>query len=378
MTSATPAATPAAAPAAAPAADAAPPPKPPPHAPPPSHLISELRAGRVIAFVGAGFTASANFPTWKDLLLKTADAAQAEGKLGSSTVELVKQLLSAPRPAAHEFDQAAQVIDDELHVEGAPFQAELVRHLRTFLRPKALPLPAVMERRLQTLRELKFRAILTTNYNPLLRGITPFDARAPSVYRSVLRGGESESGGEKGEGGEGGEGGAGASGAPGVAYSTGDELKYAEAGCPPVIQCHGNLHDASSVVLTHEGYRRLLYACPNYHSFVKACLAQYTVLYVGFSFTDAYLNELNSEVLSMVGCRGPPIAYALLPNKSERERHYFRNHRGMHVLSWSTDEEGYGGLDRILEEIAAAAAGGAVGSGGSGKDAQASGVEPTS
>jgi hypothetical protein len=340
-------------PAAASPAAASPAKKEPKSAPPkkteiPSHLLKELRAGRVVVFIGSGFTAPAGFPTWKSLLLGISDRAFAEGKVEASTVELVKDLLRAPRPAAHEYDQAAQVLDDELKTECHGFQEELVRHLRALLHPKAMPLPASVERRIQTIRELPFRAILTTNYNPLLRGITPFDARAAAVYRRILRG-EAQSGVDAGEAS------LRESDNRGVAFSTGEELKYAED-CAPVVQCHGNLHDPASVVLTHEGYRQLLYKCPNYHTFMKACLAQYTVLYLGFSFTDAYLNELNSEVLSMIGPNGPPIAYTIMADKSERECDFNRKHRGMHTLSWSMAEEGFDGFDRILEDLAHAAA----------------------
>jgi hypothetical protein len=119
-----------------------------------------------------------------------------------------------------------------------------------------------------------------------------------------------------------------------------------------------------------------------------------TILYIGFSFTDGYLNDVRSQVLSMLdgtmalnspqqptlspkegpgpgratpprggdgweaasgagsveGCsprsRGsmapddtrqcPPIAYAIINDQSTLDCNYLRRHEGVHVLTWSS------------------------------------------
>ncbi len=50
-----------------------------------------------------------------------------------------------------------------------------------------------------------------------------------------------------------------------------------------------------SVVFTRQGYRSLLYHIPEYVTFLRCLMASTTILYLGFSFTDAYLNEIRSE-----------------------------------------------------------------------------------
>ena len=72
---------------------------------------------------------------------------------------------------------AAQLMDDSLPSSTGQPQERLVGYMRKFLEPKQYPLPGVMERRLELLRDLPFRSVLTTNFNPLISGITPFDAR---------------------------------------------------------------------------------------------------------------------------------------------------------------------------------------------------------
>jgi pimeloyl-ACP methyl ester carboxylesterase len=78
-----------------------------------------------------------------------------------------------------------------------------------------------------------------------------------------------------------------------------------------------------------------------------------TVLYLGFSFTDAYLNELRSEILSLLGhSGGGPIAYAVSNDVPETSRLHYSKHEGIEFLSYDTNGGAdYSGFDRILEAI---------------------------
>ena len=60
----------------------------------------------------------------------------------------------------------------------------------------------------------------------------------------------------------------------------------------PVVQIHGSVKNPSTIVLSREGYRRLLHTAPNYQHFLKSLMLSRTILYIGFSFTDDYLNEV--------------------------------------------------------------------------------------
>jgi hypothetical protein len=59
----------------------------------PQHLIEEIRGNRVVAFVGAGFTAPAGFPGWADLLLKTSHAAYSDEVISSDEKLTIERLL---------------------------------------------------------------------------------------------------------------------------------------------------------------------------------------------------------------------------------------------------------------------------------------------
>ena len=134
--------------------------------------------------------------------------------------------------------------------------------------------------------------------------------------------------------------------------------------------------------MTRTGYRKLLHNTPGYGLFVSSLLSTFTVLYMGFSFSDGYLNELRGEVLSMLF--GPPsaaldtaaavataeeardlfrpggaqegdmriIGYAIINDKKPEEKAFFKRHEGVEILTWDTESaEGFAGLENYLQAI---------------------------
>jgi hypothetical protein len=218
---------------------------------------------------------------------------------------------------SHAFDEVAQALEDVIGREA------LVAHLRIKL-SYTVPDP-VMERRRGLLNEIPFRAVLTTNYDRTLKGQIP----KPSTYRQLLRSVQT----------------------PWIntLYVTAKDRKRR-----PLLKLHGDLDSPQTIVLTRRDYRRLLYENPDYLSFLRAYLISYTVLYLGFSFTDAYLNELRSELLTRLDHRGisEPVAYAVINDVSSLTQAHYRKHEGIEILSYNTHGgKNYSGFDQILEAI---------------------------
>jgi hypothetical protein len=86
-------------------------------------------------------------------------------------------------------------------------------------------------------------------------------------------------------------------------------------------------------------------------SFLRAVLAQRTILYLGFSFADAYLNELRSEALALLGGGSPPVAYAVLNDVPDETCNHFRKNEGIHVLKYEAPNHNHADFDRILKSI---------------------------
>eukprot|EP00762_Andalucia_godoyi_P005287 ANDGO_06778.mRNA.1 hypothetical protein len=282
----------------------------------PQHLIDEMKAGRVIAFLGAGFSAAANMPTWKELIMRIANRAFAESRLTSSQFQFVERLVMS-RGSGSDLDQAMQFLEDLLSIK------YIADTLLEIMKPPE-PLPDEMYRRLCLLKSLPFRAILTTNFDELLPGVVSSDLGARPVEQ-ILR-------------------------QPTVT-STEDPFAWDlrvfdrnQSGkdvpaVAPILQLHGRISNANSLVCTRQAYRKLLNLVPGYATFLRSLMSVYTVLYMGFSFSDQYLNQLRSEVLSVLrplNTSGLPLAYAIVMDKSEEDAEFFRVHEGVHFLPWNT------------------------------------------
>jgi hypothetical protein len=188
-----------------------------------------------------------------------------------------------------------------------------------------------LARRKRLLSEIPFDAILTTNYDPALDGASP----SSDSYRRILR--RPQSWWERSQ------------------WSEPEPAKPRN-----VIKLHGDANGdpkRNPIVIGRNDYRRLVHGNPFYAPFLRAIFATRTVLFLGVSFTDAYLNELRSEVLGMLspneekGSSREPLAYAVLPNRDGAWKRYFLEHEGIQLLPYSASGTDHSGFDRWLEAI---------------------------
>ncbi|HJL17155.1 MAG TPA: SIR2 family protein [Sandaracinaceae bacterium LLY-WYZ-13_1] len=281
----------------------------------PRQLRREIVSGNCVAFVGAGFSATL-VPGWADLLRELADDLGARA--------MVERVLGDPSrpPRSDALEAAAQMLRDA-HREG------FLDALRARLGHEALAGRVAPDdrtaRRLRLLQSIPFACILTTNFDGLLRGRLPSGA----AYWRSLR----------------------------PEAHRWWEARFWDRGAhgPEVVKLHGDVDadDPKALVFSKRDYRKRLYQSASYRSFLRSMMARFTVLYLGFSFTDAYVNELRSEVLSLFGDEASaPIAYALLPNVPGDYARYLREHEGIEVLSYRHDPgDEHEGFDRWLAAI---------------------------
>lgn len=281
----------------------------------PERLVVEITGGRCIAFVGAGFSAAAELPSWPQLITSLSTLPGVSQALRRTVADRVAL------GTAGALDAAAQMLQDTLGRE------TVRRHLETLLaRPR---LSKEMRRRLELLAGIPFRAILTTNYDGTLRGIAP-DADA---YRTVLR-------------------------PPAPAWRSAAYWSPEESA--PIIKLHGDVgrpEAENPLVLTRRDYRRHLHQNPAYATFVRALMATSTILYLGFSFQDAYLNELRSETLALLGHEpgAAPVAWSVVNDVPDVIVQHFRDNEGIEMLSYDTSQQkDFSGFDDWLEAIYAA------------------------
>lgn len=268
-------------------------------------LVAETRAGRCVAFIGAGFTAPV-CRSWPHLLREIA--AEIDGGDVRAQVE---SLLARGDGAS--FEIAAQILEDSFAEERTTRLLDLVRrHTR---RPAISPeARALMDRRKELLREIPFAAVLTTNFDDELPG----NVLDRETYAALVRDADRS-----------------------LLLKRFWMRPEHGAGRSPILKLHGDLRGEKGITLSRRGYRTRLYAEPGYLNVLRTVFMTKTLLFIGFSFNDAYLNELRSEALAYIGKGNTTLAYAVLPDLPESVQSHYAKHEGIHVFGYDSN----GGAD---------------------------------
>ena len=298
------------------------------HFTPPQHLVDEIKSGRCVAFIGAGFSAPA-LPGWMELLRTLLEcvpqsttshlseeevSALLAGESTTLDLEIIGQIIlnaykpAEPRDAHDDFERVVSEVLQESEKDKKPQDVEL---------------------RAQLLRSIPFDSVITTNYDHFLSGDEP----EPQHYSDYLR----------------------------TTHRWWDQRRW--SGDTPqstqrTLKIHGDANGSGArnpIILARADYRSRVYGDRSYANFLKSLFASKTILFLGVSFRDAYLNELRSEVLDMIGTtdHGHPRAYAILADKTEAWSACFREVEGIEVLSYQSTHQGRGhrGFDRWLSAL---------------------------
>lgn len=324
----------------------------------PELLLQQIKEGKCIAFVGAGFSMPAGMPTWVQLLVKLLEKEkEVHGDIEDTEKQKEIRKLIAEKNG-DSLERAAQMLEDlcspkELHMR--------LKELLTATNYKCDE-DTIMYKRCKALLDIPFKAILTTNFDTVIeecakKGKIPIRCSsyfhrqtAQSICNKILRS---------------------------PPKNFGEQLLESSTS---VLQLHGSIHDIddgddSPLVCTRRGYRKMLHENETYHHFLHSVMANYTILYMGFSFSDNYLNDIRGSVLTMLKDRDKeqvPIAYAITDSKSKAEEEFFERHEGVKFLNFVPDspetsdeneddqspfgftvssEDSFHGFDDILEEI---------------------------
>lgn len=287
----------------------------------PHALVASIREGNCVAFVGAGFAQPA-VPKWDDLLLRLIGRLGDEGRGVASWLERKGK-------THRDYETIAGLVADALKLG----DAELAREVRAVFEESGSPEGRErVDRRVALLSEIPFHFVLTTNYDSSLSSsLTP----SAQTFGQLLT-------------------------LPARRWTQAPVWKQA-AGATSLAQdrvfkLHGDLDhpEDNPIVLASRGYRIRTHALPGYRPFLRTLFATKTILYLGFSFTDAYVNELRSEVLSILGLDSARAGrdFAVLPDVAEEARGYFERHEGLSILSYDTSSDPeHRGFDALLEAL---------------------------
>jgi tetratricopeptide (TPR) repeat protein len=217
-------------------------------------LSEELNKKRLALFLGAGCSAAAGLPTWKDLIfsllrkyeIKTADpdllrlATRLEKRLGPSKLrELVGESLSSP-----------------------------ARQPNTAL--------------YEALAGLEVDLYITTNYDHLFEEVL--------IKRGI----------------------------PAKKVVRDQDIPSIDFTRKVIVKLHGDLDSPTSLVLTSGDYARFSMEHKGFVDWLNSAISQYTILFVGTSFEDPRLRDADGYVLSLFGRfrRQPFIVMRIPPQDS--------------------------------------------------------------
>lgn len=277
----------------------------------PDDLQRAILSGRCIAFVGAGFSAGV-VPPWHKFLQKIA-------------TELGERVATADSATAFELEAVGQRLKD---IAGDRWERIVHKVLEDSFSSATPAARERLDRRRELLESIPFKAILTTNFDPSLRGVDT----TTSMYWEVLR-------------------------TERRWWSSAPSRESARSARTPVVKLHGDANGdplRAPIVLGRADYRRRVYEDHSYGSFLRAAFAGYTLLFLGVSFTDAYLNELRSDVLKTIrGCDDDCVwGYAVMNKPAADIKHFFRRYEGVEVLPDETAD--HAGFDAWLDAISSA------------------------
>ncbi len=268
-------------------------------------LVSYLREGRCVLFVGAGLSRPAGYPGWGDLMKQVVD--------GTSEI-LGDAARGDELDALMSRGQFIDVADQCRTLLGRIYFGRL---LRSLLARQVAPPEATHRAIVGT----PYACIVTTNFDTLLE-----DAFARWSDFGIPK-------------------------AP-----TGMELSQHGTllldGAFFILKAHGTIHDDNSMVFTSEDYRRITHANPAFQAVMSSLLLTHAVLFVGYSLSDPNFRLLMDSQLTTFGSEAPP-RYALMENVGESERAILRRTAGIEVISFAKGAYGeVAGLLQYLEQAA--------------------------
>lgn len=261
----------------------------------PERLIAAVCERTFVPFIGSGFSKQADkvhFPNWTELLKRLIISGREAGYLQENVAKNLLHLLSGNKHL-----MVAESLKSKLPTD----------FYNNFLESEFDPPDIFPSKAHSLLFDLNPKLIITTNYDRLIE-----NAYASKAQRSLTV----------------------------IPYSDSATVqrrlqddKYRQR--PFLYKIHGDIEDVSSIILSENDYRKLLYDQLGYQTVLSSIFIHYTVLFMGFSFSDEELSLLLGKLrYALKGSANPD--YILLQehecNPVEAER--FRCDYGLEVISY--------------------------------------------
>jgi len=287
----------------------------------PGNLVSALKSGRCVAYVGAGMSAACGMPNWHELLLRLREVARANQR----------------HNAIDDYGVILRNIGVALRARRFPLAASLIRRVLTpgeidevireaFGSHVLSSAPNLVRRRmtdrLDSLINAPFRGIVTTNYDTLIEDRIGMS----STRRVQIVMGESRLLGS-------------------VLMNESEQTGF-------FVKLHGSL-STDDIVLSQEEYDAIYLNSSKVKYFLNALLMKYRVLFVGCSLEDSVTRMRADFWRQFSGTL--PTWHALLEdtavNRSKSKRLFAEC--GVECILYRNADGSHAGVDKFLRRLTA-------------------------
>ncbi|MFY0572661.1 SIR2 family protein [Archangium lansingense] len=273
----------------------------------PKPVLEACRSRSLALFIGSGLSlgrdVKGSFPTWSQLPHRLLDACERLGSLDEQVIQARRALFTGR--------MRLEVMLADLGSLRAALDRDYQKALNDIFRP-ADAAPGAAH---QAVARLGVRAILTTNYDPLLERLQEAQHRQPYTWK------ESDL-----------------------------ALNDLESGRHVLFKIHGTAERHDTVVMTESEYRDVR-SNPSYRSVLGHLLQGYTFLFIGYGMNDPLDLDLvlkwNADAFKSAARRH----YALLKEPSDTDRDRYEREYNVRVIPYSDHAQ----LPAILEELQRAA-----------------------
>ncbi|MGZ3461175.1 MAG: SIR2 family NAD-dependent protein deacylase [Archangium sp.] len=274
----------------------------------PKPILEAYRSHSLALFIGSGLSlerdVKGNFPTWSQLPHRLLDACERLGSLDEQVIQVWRNLFKGCMPLELMLAQLGSLRTALGH--------DYPKALDAIFRPSG----AAPGSGHQAVARLGLRAILTTNYDPLIEEVGEIPRRQVYTWRDSDK-----------------------------------ALRDLESGRNVLLKVHGTAEHHDTVVMTELEYHKARSEV-SYQRSLSYLLQRYTFLFIGYGMNDPLDLDLvlkwNAEAFKSAARRH----YALLKGPSDTGRDRYEREYNVRIIPYSDHAQ----LLALLEELQRAAA----------------------
>lgn len=119
-----------------------------------------------------------------------------------------------------------------------------------------------------------------------------------------------------------------------------------------IVKLHGTIDKPEDIILTRSDYVQGAFSSAAYENFLFSMMTNYTVIFIGFSFTDPWVLQIIEKAHFLSKANRPHYAFMKGP-VAQRIKDIQRTVRGVSVIEYPGDGD-HGALPPLLAKLAAA------------------------